>query len=93
MESNIIRLQDDNAERLREDAVIADALAILGRRVRRGALLSSPATVKKYLVCAFGARLSEVFSVLWLDGKNRLIVHDVLFHGTLSQLSEYQLRF
>jgi len=74
----------------REDAVIADALEILaGRMKKHGAMLSSPNTIKQYLICSFGQHEQEVFSILWLDVKNRLLEHEILFFGTLTHCAVY----
>lgn len=73
-----------------EDAVIAHAIRILGGRLRQeGILLSSPNTVKEYLICRFGTSEREIFSVLWMDVRNRLINHEILFYGTLTQCAVY----
>jgi DNA repair protein RadC len=74
----------------REDAVIADALSILGRRIKNADIsASSPNEIKTYLICRFGQYEREVFSILWLDVKNRLIDHEILFYGTLTHCAVY----
>lgn len=75
-----------------DDAIIAQALAILGRRIAAGPLFDSPQTVRDYLVLRAGSRPDrdrEVFSVLFLDSQNRLVAAEDLFFGTLTQTSVY----
>lgn len=77
-------------EQAREDGVIAEALAVLAKRIRRVDFTAgSPNATKEYLICRFGLQEREVFSVLWLDVRNRLIEHEILFYGTLSHCSVY----
>jgi DNA repair protein RadC len=77
-------------ETARQDAVIAEALSIIDARMRNAEIsLSSPNLVKKYLICHFGLSEREVFSILWIDVKNRLIEHEILFYGTLTHCSVY----
>ncbi|NHZ99101.1 DNA repair protein RadC [Massilia sp. CCM 8734] len=73
-----------------EDAVIAEALSILARRIKTlDVAADSPNAIKTYLICRFGRHEQEVFSILWLDVKNRLIEHEILFYGTLTHCSVY----
>ncbi|GAB3372163.1 hypothetical protein GCM10027317_09690 [Massilia agri] len=55
--------------------------------------LCSPDAVRHYLRNQFALQAHESFVVLFLDVKNRLIRFSEMFRGTLTQLSEYQLRF
>jgi len=75
-----------------DESIIARALEILSRRIRTGPLMDSPAVVKTYLRLHFAAASAagqEVFTVLFLDAQNRLIVAEDMFHGTLAQTSIY----
>ena len=72
------------------DDVIAQAIDILRSRMKaEGIKLSSPNQVKAYLICQFGTSDREIFSVLWMDVRNRLIDHEILFYGTLTHCSVY----
>ena len=51
--------------------------------------LSSPQAVKDYLGLSLGALQHEVFMVLFLDTRNRLVASEELFRGTLTQTSVY----
>lgn len=77
-----------------DDRTIADALAILERRLARSAgaarlAFTSPQAVKDYLRLTLATRQHEVFVVMFLDSQNRLIVAEEMFRGTLSQTSVY----
>lgn len=77
-------------EREREDAVIAEALAILMRRMgQKGAWLTSPACVRDYLRVTLMNREREFFACVWLDSQHRVVCVEELFAGTLTQTSVY----
>jgi DNA repair protein RadC len=74
----------------RADAIIATALRILERRLRRpGAAFRSPTDVRDYLRLSLADLEREVFLALWLDAQHRLIAREDLFVGTLTQTSVY----
>lgn len=52
-------------------------------------LLGSPQAVRQYLKLFLNHKQYESFAVLFLDVKNRLIVGQELFRGTLTQTSVY----
>jgi DNA repair protein RadC len=72
-----------------EDAIIAEALAILNRRCQRGATMNSPNAVKQYLTLRAASHDREVFGCLWLDSQNRILACEDMFVGTLTQTSVY----
>ena len=59
--------------------------ASLQRRVSRP--LTSPAEVEQFLVQALTPRDAEVFCVLFLDNRHRLIQFDEMFRGTIDGTS------
>lgn len=71
-----------------EDAVIAEALAILERRVV-GESLCSPGAVKDYLRLRMARLEREEFAVVFLDAQMRVLKVETMFSGTLSQTSVY----
>lgn len=76
------------SRRQREDVLIQRALSILFRRMGTpGELVGSPQAAKDYLRLHLGGRGHEVFVVLFLDVKNRLIACDEMFRGTLTHTS------
>jgi DNA repair protein RadC len=73
-----------------DDAIIAKALQILARRMKQpGHLVSSPSAVKEYLTLKLAQSEREIFAVLYLDVRNRVIAYEELFTGTLTQTSVY----
>ena len=88
--SNITTLYARDGEIYREatgEEVIAAARLHLTARMRRGATLSSPKAVRDYLAIRFGTRDHEVFSVIHLDNRHRVIECQELFRGTIDGAS------
>lgn len=52
-------------------------------------LLNQPEAVGQFLVSQIGGLSQEVFAVLFLDSRHRLIRFETLFSGTLTQTSVY----
>jgi DNA repair protein RadC len=73
----------------REDAIIAEALAILERRMYRGDALNSPRAVRDFLRVLLAEEETEHFVVVFVDIQHRVIAHETLFTGTLTQTSVY----
>lgn len=71
------------------EEIVAAARQVLASRVRKGTSLTSPRTASDYLVVRFGGRCYEVFSVLFLDARHRLIDCVELFRGTIDGASVY----
>lgn len=82
-----------SAMRQREDALIARALAILERRLRRPAskphLIDGPGAVLHYLSLKLARLEREIFVAIFLDAAHRPIGHEVLFQGTLRHVSVF----
>lgn len=64
-------------------------LRTLGQRLASAPLMSSPQSVKDWLVLQCCGLQHEVFWVLFLDGQHRLISAEPMFRGTLAQTSVY----
>lgn len=80
-----------NPELTADADIIGRALNILeskfstpGREV-----MGSPELVKAYLRLRLGHKPYEVFSIMFLDVQNRVIVYEEMFRGTISQTSVY----
>lgn len=71
----------------RAEDIIGLAEAILRKRVERGEPLTDPATVKRWLTTRLSDRPHEVFCVLYLDNRHRVIAFEELFRGTLDGAS------
>lgn len=78
MEQTTLELRD-------EDHVIAEALQILEQRMRYGerTAFASPEDSRHYLSLQLAEREREVFAVLYLDNRHRLIAYEELFYGTI----------
>ena len=72
----------------RADDVLARAQALLARRYRVGSpVLTSPALTREFLRMHLGACEHEIFGMLHLDSRHRLIAVENLFRGTISSSS------
>jgi DNA repair protein RadC len=69
------------------DEILGMAREFLARRIRRGVTLGSPRAARDYLMLRFGMREHEVFCVIHLDKRNRLIDCQELFRGTIDGAS------
>ncbi len=61
----------------------------LEEELQAGIALNSPEAVRRYLKLYLGSKRHEVFVVLFLDVKNRLIATEEMFQGTLTMASVY----
>ena len=82
-----------NADQSGDDAIIAQALAILQRRaVTRAQYFSNPTQVKQFLSLAEAAQADQArerFGAIFLDNQHGLIEFKVMFEGTHNQTSVY----
>jgi DNA repair protein RadC len=73
-----------------EMAVVQQALAILDRHMRdKSVTLECPQAVRDFLRLKLERRESEVFALVLLDAKHRLIAYRELFFGTIDSASVY----
>ena len=73
------------------DEVISAARAALARRVRKGAVLSSPRDVQDYLKMKLAGLDHEVFCAIFLDTRHKLIEYRELFRGTILDITSFRL--
>ena len=72
----------------RAQLIIDRAAALIAQRFRTGApALSSPDRTRQYLRHQIGALPYEVFGLVLLDNRHRLILAEVLFRGTIDGAS------
>ena len=71
------------------DEILEAARTILARRVRRGAAISNPRHTREYLRLHLAPRDHEVFAILFLDNRHRVIEFVPLFRGTIDGASVY----
>ena len=69
------------------DEIIEAALSEINRRFTRGVAISAPAETLEFLRLRLGPLEHEVFAVLWLDHKHRVLAFEELFRGTISSAS------
>ncbi|QXW40588.1 DNA repair protein RadC [Klebsiella grimontii] len=72
-----------------ERLLIERARKVLSTAVRRGRMLTSPDEVRDFLLFTLALRQQEVFGVLLLDNRNRVLLWRELFYGTLNQTAVY----
>lgn len=79
-----------NAGKIRadEDRLISEALRILeGRFGTKGGVMSSPDQCRGYLKLRLAGYPYEVFGVMFLDNRHRLIAFEEMFRGTIDGAS------
>ena len=82
----------DGRESYREasdEEILASARSLLARRVRRGVCFQSPRIVKEYLLHHYSNLDYEVFVMIALDNRHRLIEIVPLFRGTIDSAQVY----
>ncbi|KPK50624.1 MAG: DNA repair protein RadC [Thiotrichales bacterium SG8_50] len=72
-----------------QESVVALALKVLAKRNQRGEAITSPADTKRYLQLKIGELEHEVFGVIWLDNRHRILADEILFTGTINGASVY----
>lgn len=87
----LVEHTDFEADRhVQEDRVIDEALHILDRRLfSRGPDLASPDAVAAYLKLQLAQHEHEVFGVIFLDAKHRVLAFEILFYGGIDGASVY----
>ncbi|NAO28881.1 DNA repair protein RadC [Pseudomonas syringae pv. dysoxyli] len=87
----LIETPDFEADRIaQENRVIDEALHILDRRLfTRGPDLTSPDAVASFLKLQLAQQEHEVFGVIFLDAKHRVLAFEILFHGSIDGASVY----
>ena len=72
-----------------KSSVVSLALAVLKQRQRPGRLLKSPRDIADFLRLKLAGRRNEVFGVIFLDTRLRLIEIAELFNGTIDGATVY----
>lgn len=85
----LVQEVDGHYRPARPEEVLSHARRVLAKRVRRGASMSSPESVKAYLQVEIGTLEHEVFCVLFLDAQHKVIALKQMFRGTVTQTSVY----
>src|ERR1700722_4574120 len=69
------------------EEILRTARELMSRKVRRGTSMSSPQLVRDFLAIKLGTLEHEIFCVLLLDSRHRLIEFVDLFRGTIDGAS------
>jgi DNA repair protein RadC len=77
------------AERATTEQILTAARQALAYRVRRGADISSPQRAREYLAMRLGHLDHEVFAVIFVDKRHRVIEYVEMFRGTIDGASVY----
>jgi DNA repair protein RadC len=83
----LIRGEFDELRPATATEIILAARQAMTRRVRRGTAMDSPRAVREFLAIKLGALEHELFAVLLLDTRHRLIDYVELFRGTIDGAS------
>ena len=70
-------------------AVLELARRAMAQQLKERTVFATPGAVKDYLQLQLSAKTQEVFAVLFLDVKSRMIALEELFQGTLTHTSVY----
>jgi DNA repair protein RadC len=81
------QFEDGSSRPATADEIIAAAREHMSRRVRRGTSLSSPKATRDFLTLKLGSLEREVFAVIFLDKRHRLISYQEMFQGTIDGAS------
>ena len=90
MSNNLFTSDATGATRLATaDEILEAARTILAHRVRRGAAISNPRHTRDYLRLHLAPHDHEIFAILFLDTRHRVIEFVPLFRGTVDGASVY----
>ena len=79
-------------ERHADDEIIRQALNIIGIRIgqtEKNVVISDPNDTKRYLTLKLAQLEHEVFAVMFLDNRHRVIKYEEMFRGTIDGASVY----
>ena len=75
--------------RTEKSSVVKLALAVLTSRYRPGRAFTSPEDIEGFLRLKLTGRRNEVFGIIYLDTRHRLIKIEELFNGTVDGAAVY----
>ena len=85
---NLYRMTNDGSYvEASTEEIVEVAKAAMNRKLRRGTTLSSPKVVRDFLTVQLGNLEHEVFGVVLVDNRHRLIEFVELFRGTIDGAS------
>ena len=71
------------------DEILSAAKEVISHRFRRGVCITAPLMSIDLFQQKLVLREQEVFAALFLDNKNRVIIYEELFYGTIDSASVY----
>ncbi|QVX40739.1 DNA repair protein RadC (plasmid) [Ralstonia solanacearum] len=84
--SHLVSDAIDPSRTRREDRIIQRAIAALERRLfNAGPMLARADVVRDYLRLKLVALPNEMFAVIFLDNRSRVIAYEPMFQGTVDQ--------
>lgn len=76
-----------------EEQLVQQALSVMERHLfQRGPCLEFPEAVRDYLRLNLAGENHEVFAVLFLDSRHRVLAFEQLFHGSINNVNVYPRR-
>lgn len=84
-----IREQGGSYRPATEDEILETALAIINARFTKGVAISDPKQAHEFLKLELAHEEHELFAVLWLDNRHRILAFETLFRGTIDSASVY----
>lgn len=82
-ESCVAQRVDTDETKRNEDRILAQAAQIMERRMERGELMGDPEMAGRYCALRLRGREREVFAVLLLDTRHRVLRFEEMFLGTI----------
>ena len=82
-------LSPASLSRTEKSSVIKLALAVLTSRYRPGRAFTAPEDIEGFLRLKLTGRRNEVFGIIYLDTRHRLIKIEELFNGTVDGAAVY----
>ena len=72
-----------------EDEILETALSIINSRFVKGTAITDPKQTHEFLKLELAHEEHELFAVMWLDTRHRIIAFETLFRGTIDGASIY----
>ena len=82
-------LSPASLSRTEKSSVVKLALAVLSSRYRPGRAFTAPEDIEGFLRLKLTGRRNEVFGIIYLDTRHRLIKLEELFNGTVDGAAVY----
>ncbi|PZW50694.1 DNA repair protein RadC [Pseudomonas sp. URIL14HWK12:I3] len=68
-----------------EERLVRRAINVLEKRLfQRGPLMYTPVVTKSYLQLQLASHKNEVFAVIFLDSRHRVLAFEIMFEGTIN---------